>query len=323
MKAIVQDHYGSPDVLQLRDIERPMAGEKEVLVRVYAAGVDPGVWHLMTGLPYLIRIMGFGLFKPKNCVPGHDVAGQVEAVGSNVTQFQPGDDVFGTCQGSFAEYVCVEESKLLLKPNNFSYVQAAAVPTSAVTALQALRKVGKVQPGQQVLIIGAAGGIGTFVVQLATAFGAQVTGVCSTAKTELILSLGATQAIDYTREDFADGRRHYDLILDLAGNRPLSQLRRALTAEGTLVIVGGEKGGRWFGGLHRQLQASLLSPFVRQQLRALFASEGRGDLQLLKELCEAGKLTPVIDRTYPLHEASEAIRYLAQGHAQGKTVVTV
>lgn len=238
MKAIVQDTYGSPDVLQLREIDTPVVGDDEVLVQVHAAGVDQGVWHLMAGLPYLMRIAGFGFRAPKNPVRGYDVAGRVEAVGENVTRFQPGDEVFGTCRGSFAEYACARPDRLAFKPANLSFEKAAAVPISGYAALQAVRDQGKVRPGQRVLIIGAGGGVGTFAVQLAKAFGAEVTGVCSTSKTDLVRSIGADRVIDYTREDFADGRNRYDVILDIAGNRSLSHLRRALAPEGTLVIVG-------------------------------------------------------------------------------------
>ena len=324
MKAIVQDTYGSPDVLELRDIERPVIGEDDVLVHVHAAGVDPGVWHAMTGLPYLMRIMGFGLRRPKARVRGTDVAGRVEAVGKDVTRFQPGDEVFGACDGSFAEYACAREDKLVRKPANLIFEQAAAVPDSAVTALEGLRNAGKVKPGQKVLIIGAAGGVGTFAVQIAKAFGAEVTGVCSTTKTDLVRSIGADHAIDYTREDFANGRQRHDVILDTAGNRSLSHLRRALTPQGTLVIIGGEGGGRWFGGTDRQLRALMLSPFVRQKLCSLLSMErSKEDLQFLKELVEAGKVTSVIDRTYPLSAVPEAIRYLEAAHARGKVVITV
>jgi NADPH:quinone reductase-like Zn-dependent oxidoreductase len=323
MKAIIQDKYGSADVLELRDIDKPVVKNDEVLVRVHAAGVDPGVWHLMTGLPYLVRIMGYGLRAPKARVRGRDVAGRVEALGEKVTQFQPGDEVFGTCDASFAEYACVREDKLALKPANLTFEQAAAVPISAQTALQGLRDKGQVQPGQKVLIIGAAGGVGSFAVQLAKAFGAHVTGVCSTAKADLVRSIGADEVIDYTRDDFADGGRHYDLILDTAGRRPLSQLRRALTARGTLVIVGGEGGDRWLGGFQRQILAPLGSLFAKQKLLGLISNERQADLLTLKELIEAGKVTPVIDRTYPLSEAPSAIRYLEKGHARGKVVVIV
>jgi NADPH:quinone reductase-like Zn-dependent oxidoreductase len=323
MKAIVQDTYGSIDVLKLEDVDKPVVGDGDVLVRVHAAGVDPGVWHLMAGLPYMVRIMGFGLRKPKARVRGWDVAGRVEAVGKDVTQFQPGDEVFGACDGSFAEYACGPEDKFMPKQANLSFEQAAAVTVSGLTALQGIRDTGKVERGQKVLIIGAAGGVGTFAVQIAKAFGAEVTGVCSTTKTDLVRSIGADHAIDYTREDFADGRQHYDVILDTAGNRSLSHLRRALTPQGTLVIIGGEAGGPWFGGTDRNLRALMLSPFVRQKLRSLFAKGRKEDLQSLKELVEAGKVTPVIDRTYPLSEAPEAIRYLEEGRARGKVVITV
>ncbi len=278
----------------------------------------------MTGLPYLVRIMGYGLRTPKVRIRGRDVAGRVEVVGTNVTGFRLGEEVFGICDGSFAEYVCARAAKLAPKPANLTFEQAAAVPISALTALQALRDRGKVQPGQKVLIIGAAGGVGSFAVQLAKAFGAEVTGVCSTTKVDLVRSIGADEVIDYTREDFADGTRQYDVILDTAGRRSLSQLRRALTHRGTLVIVGGEGGGHWLGGFDRQiLRAPILSLFVRQTLRPFISKERSEDLVVLKELIEAGKVTPVIDRTYPLDEAPEAIRYLEAGHARGKIVITV
>jgi NADPH:quinone reductase-like Zn-dependent oxidoreductase len=322
MQAILQDRYGPAEVLQLGCVQRPVPRDDEVLVRVHAAGVDPGVWHLMTGLPYPIRL-GYGLGKPKTRVRGQDVAGRVEAVGAKVTRFRPGDELFGTGKGSFAEYVCVREDRAAHKPANLSFEQAAAVPISAQTALQGLRDAGRVRAGQRVLVIGAAGGVGSFAVQLAKAFGAEVTGVCSTTKTELVRSIGADEVIDYTREDFADQGRRWDLILDTAGNRPLSQLRRALTARGTLVIIGGEGGGRWLGGLDRGLRAVLASPFVRQRLRVPIAKDRAEDLEVLRDLIEAGKVTPVIGRTYPLPEAPEAIRQLEQGHARGKLVVTV
>lgn len=323
MKAIVQDIYGSADVLDLRDIDKPAVGNDDVLVRVHAAGVDPGVWHLMTGLPYLVRIAGFGLRQPKTRVRGTDLAGRVEAVGRNVIQFKPADEVFGTGDGTFAEYVCTRAETLLTRPRNLTYEQAAAIPTSALTALHGLRDAGKARPGQKVLIVGAAGGVGTFGVQIAKALGTEVTGVCSTTKTDLVLSIGADHAIDYTREDFADGRRHYDLILDTAGKRPLSTLRRALTPDGTLVIVGGEGGGRWLGGTDRQLRALLLSPFVRQKLRSFISMPRKDDLQFVKELVEAGRITPAIDKTYPLSDVPAAIRHLEAGRARGKVVITI
>lgn len=323
MHAIVQDRYGSADVLELRDIETPAAGDDDLLIRVHAAGVDPGVWHLMTGLPYLVRFMGLGFRAPKIRVRGRDVAGTVEAVGKNVVQFKPGDAVYGVCDGSFAEYARARPALLAPKPANLSFEQAAAVPISGMTALNGLRVAGRIQPGQQVLVIGAAGGVGTYAVQLAKAFGAVVTGVCSTSKAELVRAIGADEVIDYTREDFTDGTRRFDLILDTAGRRPLSLLRRALTAQGTLVIVGGEGGDRWLGGFHRQIFAPLRSLFTKQKLLGLMFKERQADLLILKELIEAGKLTPVIDRTYPLSQAAEAIRYLEQGHARGKVVLSV
>jgi NADPH:quinone reductase-like Zn-dependent oxidoreductase len=323
MKAIIQDAYGSPDVLQLREIDKPVIGDDDVLVRVHAAGVDQGVWHMMAGLPYLIRVAGFGLRVPKNPIRGYDVAGRVEAVGENVTRFQLGDEVFGTCRGSFAEYACAQADRLAPKPANLSFEQAAAVPISGYAALQAVRDQGKVRAGQRVLIIGAGGGVGTFSVQLAKAFGAEVTGVCSATKTDLVRSIGADHVIDYTREDFADGRNRYDVILDIAGNRSLSQLRRALAPAGTLVIVGGEGGGKWFGGIDRQLRAAVLSLFVSQKLGTWISTERKEDLETLHEFLEAGTVTPVVDRRFPLSEVPEAIRYLRDGHARGKVVITV
>jgi NADPH:quinone reductase-like Zn-dependent oxidoreductase len=323
VKAIVQDRYGPPEVLELRDIDPPVAGKGEMLVRVRAAGVDPGVWHLSAGLPYMVRAMGFGLRAPNSRVRG-DVAGTVEAVGADVTRFKPGDEVFGTCDdGCFAEYARVREDKAAPKPERLTFEQAAVVPISALTALHALRDKGRVQAGQSVLIIGAGGGVGTFAVQLAKAFGAEVTGVCSTTKVDLVRSLGADDVVDYTQEDFAARGRRYDLIVDNAGSRALSHLRRALAPRGTLVIVGGEGGGRWFGGIHRLLGAVLLSPFVGQKLRGLYSKENVKDLLYVSELIGSGKVTPVIDRTYPLSDVPEAVRYVAQNHARGKVVVTV
>jgi NADPH:quinone reductase-like Zn-dependent oxidoreductase len=323
MKAIVQDKYGTADVLELRDVEKPQPGDDELLIRVKAAGVDPGVWHLMTGLPYLVRVMGFGLRSPKIRVRGTDAAGIVEAAGKNVVRLKPGDQVYGTCDGSFAEYACAKAERFAPKPSNLSFEQAAAVPVSGITALGGLRDAGKLQPEQKTLIIGAAGGVGTFAVQLAKAFGAVVTGVCSTSKAELVRTIGADEVIDYTREDFTDGTRQFDLILDTAGRRPLSHLRRALTPHGTLVIVGGEGGGRWLGGFQRQLLAPVRSRFTEQKLLGLVSKERQQDLLTLKALIEEGKLTPVIDRTFPLGEAPQAIRYLEQGHARGKIVLSV
>ncbi len=323
MKAITQDTYGSVEVLELRDVDAPVPGDDDVLIRVRAAGVDQGVWHLMTGLPYLTRAIGFGLTKPKTRIRGRAVAGRVEAVGRNVVGFRPGDEVYGTCEGSFAEYACAKEGKLALKPKNLSFEQAAAVPISAVTALQALRDAGKVQAGQEVLVIGAGGGVGTFAVQLAKAFGAQVTGVCSTAKTDLVRSIGADHVIDYKHDDFADGSRQYDLIVDIAGNRPLSVLRRALAPKGTLAIVGGEGGGRLTGGFERSIGAGLLSAFVGQQLKGVMSVERAEDLRFLTGLIEAGAVTPVIGKCYALADAPAAIQDLRDGRVRGKAVVTV
>lgn len=323
MKAIVQDRYGSADVLTLSNIDKPVLKENEVLVQVHAAGVDPGVWHLMTGMPYLVRVMGYGLRAPKHRVRGRALAGRVEAVGEGVTHFRPGDEVFGTCEGAFAEYAAAREDRLARKPANLTFEQAATVPISADTALQALRDAGQVRPGQRVLIIGAAGGVGSFAVQLAKAFGAHVTGVCSTTKVDLVRSIGADDVIDYSRDEFADGSRQYDLILDTAGNRPLSRLRRALVPDGTLVIIGGEGGGPWLGMLSRMIRTQITAPFARQKLRVLASTEGSENLQTLRELIEAGKVTPVIDRTYRLSEVPEAIRYLEKGHARGKVIIAV
>jgi len=323
MKAIVQDEYGSPDVLELRDIDLPECADDEVLLRVHAAGVGRDVWHVMAGLPYPIRLAGYGLRAPKNPVIGSDVAGVVETVGNNVSTFQPGDEVFGIGKGSYAEYARAPEDKLAPKPENLTFEQAAVIAIMGSTALQALRDHGKVEPGQEVLIIGASGGVGTYAVQIAKALGAQVTGVCSTAKVEMVRSIGADRVIDYRREDFAEGEQRYDVILDIGGNSSLARLRRALTPKGTLVIVGSEGGGRWLGGLQRQLWATMLSPFVGQKLGTFVSTPNHEDLLVLKELIESGKVTPVIDRTYPLAEVPEAMRYLEGGHARGKLVLTV
>jgi NADPH:quinone reductase-like Zn-dependent oxidoreductase len=322
MKAIVQDTYGSADVLNVRDIEVPVAGDDDVLLQVKAAGVEIGVWHVMAGRPYLLRIMGFGLRKPKVSVRGRDVAGVVEAVGKNVTRFHPGDEVFGTADGSFAEYASAPETRLAPKPANLTFEQAAVVPISGGTALQGLRK-GHIDPGQKVLIVGASGGVGSFAVQIARSFGAEVTGVSSTGKMDFVRSLGADDVIDYTREDFADGTRQWDLILDTGGRRSLSDLRRALTPKGTLVIVGGEGGGHWLGGFDRNLRSGLVSLFVPQRLTMLASKERGQDFDALRKLIEAGKVTPIIDRTYPLSEAPEAIRYVVEDHARGKVVIIV
>jgi NADPH:quinone reductase-like Zn-dependent oxidoreductase len=323
MRAIVQDRYGSADVLEFKDVEDPVVGENDVLVRVRAAGCGPDVWHIMTGMPYFARLMvGFG--RPKVGIRGQDVAGTVEAVGRSVTGFRQGDEVLGIAVGSFAELAVARQDKLVPKPARLSFEQAAAVPISGIAALRSIREVGDVQPGQNVLIIGAAGGVGTLAVQIAKALGARVTGVCSTPKMDLVRSIGADEVIDYTGEDFADGSRRWDVIVDTAGRRPLSQLRRALTPRGTLVIVGGDGGGRWTGGFLRGvLRAPLVSLFVGQRLRGLATTERLEDLQRLAGLIESGQVTPVIDRTYPLIEAPDAIRYLEQGHPRGKVVIVV
>ena len=323
MRAIVQDKYGEDAayVLRLAEIDRPQVGEDDVLLRVHAASVHIGDWHVMTGLPYLLRVVGFGFRAPKVRVRGMDVAGTVETVGTNVTKFRAGDDVFGTCNGSFAEYASTPQDTLAPKPGNLTFEQAATVPTSAIAALQALRDAGRLTSGQRVLVVGASGGVGLFAVQIAKAFGAEVTGVCSTAKVDLVRSLGADDVIDYTQEDFTRSGPQYDLILDMGGNRPLSQLRRALRREGTLVSVGSEQGNRWVGG-RGWIQSMLLSRFVRS-LRPLASEPNQADLQFLKELIETDKVTPVIDKTYPLGEVPEAIRYLKAGHARGKIIIAV
>jgi NADPH:quinone reductase-like Zn-dependent oxidoreductase len=323
MKAIVRDTYGSSDVLELRDIAIPEITDDEVLVRVHAAGVGRDVWHVMTGLPYPIRLAGYGLRAPKNPVIGSDVAGVVEAVGKRVRRFRPGDEVFGIGNGSYAEYARAPEDKLAPKPENLTFEQAAVLAIMGSTALQGLRDHGRIEPGQNVLIIGASGGVGTYAVQIAKAFGAHVTGVCSTTKVELVRTIGADHVIDYTREDFAEGGQRYDVILDIGGNSTLSRLRRALTPRGTLVITGGETSGRWLGGTDRQIRALALSPFVGQKLGTFVASENYEDMITLGDLVEAGKVTPVIDRMYPLDEVPEAIRYLEEGRARGKVVIAV
>jgi NADPH:quinone reductase-like Zn-dependent oxidoreductase len=324
MKAMTRAVYGSAEVLEFTDVDMPTAGDNEVLIRVHAAGAGPEVWHLMTGRPYLVRVMGFGLRTPKNPILGMDFAGVVEAIGRDVTQVRVGDEVFGSCSGSFAEYACARADRVAAKPGNLTLEQSAAMPTSGCTALQGLRDVGRIQAGQSVLIIGASGGVGTFAVQLAKAFGAEVTGVCRTDAIELVRSIGADQVIDYTREAPVDGGRRYGLILDTAGRRPLSQLRRALTARGTLVIVGGEGGGKWTGGFERQiLRAPLLSVVVPQRLRPLTATVRRQDLIVLKEFAESGKLTPVISKSSPLREAATVLTNADEGHGRGKVVLTI
>lgn len=323
MKAIVQNEYGpARDVLRPDEIDPPVIGADEVLVRVHAAGLSAADWRLVRGDPYLVRLMMLGLRRPRNPVPGMDVAGTVDAVGEQVTELQPGDEVFGVCTGAFAEYARASVDSLVRKPEGLTFEQAATVTNSGCTALQGLRDRGRVEPGQTVLVNGASGGVGTFAVQIARTLGAEVTGVCSTRNVDLVRSLGAAHVIDYTRKDFARVGRRWDVILDAVGNRSLSDCRRALTTGGTLVLVGGE-GGPWLGGLDRTLRAVLWSPFVSESLRMLFAIPTKSDLLALAKLIEAGDLAPVIDRTYPLSETPDAIGYVEEGHTRGKVVVVV
>jgi NADPH:quinone reductase-like Zn-dependent oxidoreductase len=337
MKAIVQEKYGPPgQVLKLREIDKPEVGDDEVLVRVHAASVHPDVWHVVRGLPYVLRLMGAGLLKPKKRVPGTDLAGHVESVGKNVTQFQQGDEVFGetikgyqwTNGGAYAEYASVPEGALAPKPANVVFEQAAAVPTSGLIALQNLRDEERPQPGQSVLVNGAGGGVGALAVQIAKAYGANVTGVDDTKKLEMVRSLGADRIIDYTREDFTQSGERYDLIFDIPGNHPFSACRRVLGPDGKYVLIGhdrfGQGAGRWLGSLPRVLKGVALSPFVSQLPTPNFSTPAKKDqLVILKDLLEAGKITPVIDRTYPLSEVPEAVRYLEEGHARGKVVITL
>jgi NADPH:quinone reductase-like Zn-dependent oxidoreductase len=319
MKAIVQDTYGSPDVLELREIERPVPGDDDVLVRMHAASVNPQDWHIMRAAPFIVRASGFGLRTPKKPIRGTDVAGTVEEVGRNVTRFRSGDDVFGWCEGAFAEYVSVDESHLVPKPADVSFEVAGSIAMAGCTAIQGLRDTGAVKAGQEVLIIGAGGGVGTFAVQIAKALGARVTGVCGTTKMEFVRSLGADHVIDYTREDFTRSGKRYDVIFQLAGTASPSACRRALTPKGTLVLSSGE--GR-YAGIDRIVRAMVSSPFVGQRLRLLATKETNDDLVALAALIEAGKLTPVIDKTYPLSEVPDAIRFLEAGHARGKIIIT-
>lgn len=322
MKAIVQDTYGSAEVLRFRDIDQPTAGNGEVLIRVHAAGISRGTLHLMTGQPYLMRLVGFGLRRPKNPVPGQDVAGTVVATGPDVTRFRVGDEVFGIARGSFAEYAVAREDKLAHKPSTMSFTQAAAMPISGLTALRALDTAG-VHAGQTVLVVGASGGVGTYAVQLAVAAGATVTGVASTSKAQLVRDLGAAEVIDYTQQDFADGSRTFDVVLDIGGMTPIRRLRRALTRTGTLAIVGGENGATWSPGLGRQLHALLLNPFVPQRLTMVMNKEQHSGLERLAALADEGSVASSTDRPFALADAPEAIRHLAAGRALGKVVITV
>jgi NADPH:quinone reductase-like Zn-dependent oxidoreductase len=335
MKAIVQERYGSADVLELREIDRPTAGDDQVLVRVRAASLHPDVWHAMKGVPFVLRVMGSGLRKPKNVVPGTDLAGQVESVGRNVTRFKPGDEVFGLSVlanlwrngGAYAEYAAVPEARLQMKPAELTFEQAAAVPTSGSLAVQAVRDEGRIRSGQRVLINGAGGAVGSFAVQLAKAYGADVTGVDAPEKLDMLRSIGADRVVDYTQEDFTESGERYDVVLDIAGTRPWSESKRALTPDGTYVLIGhdqyGRSGHRWFGSLGRFAKLMVISPFV-SHLHPFRGAKDPGDrLIVLKELIEARKITPVIDRTFPLSEVPEAIRYLESGQTRGKIVITV
>jgi NADPH:quinone reductase-like Zn-dependent oxidoreductase len=325
MTAIAQDRYGPDpeDVLRLTVTDRPPVSDTQVLVRVQAASVDRGTWHIMAGLPYPIRVAGFGVRRPKFLNPGRSLAGTVEAVGAQVSGLELGEDVFGVGAGAFAEYAVTTPDKLARTPANLSYEQAAALPVSGLTAMQAVRDHAEVRSGDKVLILGASGGVGTFAVQIAKAFGAEVTGVCSTTKVALVTALGADHVIDYTAQDVTGSGRRFDVILDTGGNTRLRYLRRALTTRGRLVIVGGETDGRLLGGSGRQVRATLLSPFLRQKLGTFITSENARDLQALRELVEAGALTPAVDRTYPLEDAPAALRRLLAGRASGKVVVSI
>ena len=322
MHAIVQDHYGSAGVLHVREIDRPTPGNGEVIVRVAAAGVDRGVWHLMTGLPYPTRA-AFGLRRPRNPVPGMDLAGIVETVGGGVTRFAEGDRVFGIGHGTFAEYARAPEDKLAAAPPSLGLTAAGALAVSGSTALQAVEDHGRVRQDQTVLVLGASGGVGSYAVQIAIALGADVTGVASADKVDLVRSLGARHVIDYRSSDPLDGATRYDVIIDTGGNRNIRDLRRALTPTGTLVIVGGENGGRWLGGIDRQLRAKLISAFTRQRLTTFVAAEDASHLERLADLVENGHVTPVIDRRFPLADAADAIRHLESGNARGKIVIEI
>ena len=327
MKAIRFGRYGPPEVLELRDVDMPAVGDDDVLIRVRAASINPLDWHFMRGAPYLVRMLA-GLSRPRASADrlGVDVAGSVEAVGKNVTEFRPGDDVFGGTddRGTLAEYVSIRhDAAVLAKPAGLTFEQAASVPVAAVTALQALRDKGHIQRGHKVLVNGASGGVGTFAVQLAKAFGGEVTGVCSTRHVEIAASIGADKVIDYTREDFTQARGRYDLVIDIAGSRTVAETRRVLVPKGVLVGVGGPNKGRWIGPLGRSVRMAVLSPAVSQRMTFFLAHVTRKDLAVLRELLDTRKVTPVLDRTYPLRGAAEAIRYLEQGHARGKVVITV
>jgi NADPH:quinone reductase-like Zn-dependent oxidoreductase len=321
MKALTQDRYGTADVLKLRDLQRPTARDRQVLVRVVAAGMDRGAWHFMAGEPYLMRVLGFGLCAPNVVVPGTNFAGVVEAVGSDASGFEPGDEVYGVTRGTFAEYAVASIDKVAPKPPQLTFEQAAVLPYPTFVAMQALRDHGQVQPGQRVLVVGASGAVGTIAVQLAVAFGATVTGVCSDRHADLVRSLGASEVIDYGKEDFTDGSRRFDLIIDIGGRTSVSRLRRALTRTGTLVIVGGE-GDRWIGGIQRQLWAGLLSAFVPQKLRAFVVKENAGELLAMNELVATGRVNPVFGSAFPLADGAAAIASFETGEVDGRIVIT-
>jgi NADPH:quinone reductase-like Zn-dependent oxidoreductase len=323
MKAIVYRCYGSPEVLKLEEIAKPIPADDRVLVKVHAASVNPLDWHFMRGKPYMVRPMA-GIGKPDSILMGADFAGTVESVGKNVTQYKPGDEVFGDRDGAFGEYVSVrEKGAMALKPTNMSMEQAAAVPIAGLTALQALRDKGKLQAGQKVLINGASGGVGTFAVQIAKTYGADVTGVCSTRNVAMVKSIGADHVIDYTKEDFTQGSVRYDLIIDNVGSHALSEYRHVLTPNGSLVIVGGPSDDPWLGPMTSLVKAYLVSPFVSQKMTFMLAQSNGEDLNVLRDLMQTGKVTPVIDRRYPLSETAQAVSYLEQGHAKGKVIITV
>jgi len=323
MQAIVYHKYGSPEVLRLEEVEQPTPGDREILMKVRAASVNPYDWHLLTGLPYVARLQ-FGLLRPRVTAPGIDVAGQVEVRGKAVTRYRPGDYGFGSVgAGGLAEYVCISEDLMVSKPSKLTFEQAAAVPAAGLTALQGLRDHGRIEAGQKVLINGASGGVGTFAVQIAKAFGADVTGVCSKRNVDLVQSIGADQVVDYTREDFTRGQQRYDLILDNVGNRSLSACRRVLTPKGVYVSSFGRPENRWLGPFAQLIEMKVMSPFVSHGLRSFVTAPNGEDLEVLQELLEAGKVTPIVDRTYPLSQTPDALRYLEEGHARGKVVITL
>jgi NADPH:quinone reductase-like Zn-dependent oxidoreductase len=323
MRAVVQAAYGGPETLRVEEAAHPEIGADEVLIEVHAAGLDRGVWHLMTGLPYLVRLTGFGFSRPKTPVPGLDVAGRIVAVGADVTRFEPGDEVFGIASGAYAEYATAKEKKLSHKPMSLSFAEAAVASISGITALQALTDVGRLEPGQRVLVIGASGGVGSYAVQIAKALGATVTGVASGGKAELVWSLGADEVVDYATTDYLDGSTRYDLIIDTGGRNPLRRLRSALERTGTLVIVGGEGGGRITGGFGRQIRAALLSPFVSQRLSMFISQEHHRHIDRLAELFAGGDVKPAVGRRYALSEVPQAIADLESGKAAGKSVVVI